>query len=432
MLTKKNARSLRILIVSTSDIGHGAGIAAYRLLAALRYSGHHVSMLVAEKRSNDPDVVALRPEPKIPLARCLFGAERLLERGLNITGLQNLYSMRARALRNHDLLAKANIVHLHNLHWHSHNFSILALPVLARIKPVVYTIHDMWPFTGHCLYAYDCQRWRTGCGNCPDLRRYMGALFDFTSFMVRLKRRLVGQSRLSVVSPSKWLHGLMAASPVFEGADLHCIPNGVDTDVFKPSLRDAARRQLGIAEGSSVILFASSHFDDTRKGGSFFLEAVKRLNKDQVEPLILLVGEGGGPPAALSGLSVRNLGYVADVHEMAAIYAASDVYVMPSLQDNLPNVVLESLACGTPVVCFDAGGLCDMVEHRRNGWLARPQDTDDLAAGINYVLGSADELGLREAAVRSIYERFTLHHAAEAHLALYRKQIASFNCGNSR
>jgi glycosyltransferase involved in cell wall biosynthesis len=422
---------MRILIVSTSDIGHGAGIAAYRLLTALQQLGHQASMLVAEKRSDDPHVVIVRPVPKNPLARCLFSVEQFLERGLNVTGLQNLYSVRARTLLRHELVAQADIIHLHNLHWHANNFSILAIPVLAGRKPVVWTIHDMWPLTGHCLYAYDCQRWRTGCGACPDLSSYMGVLFDLTSFMVGLKRRLVRCNRLSAISPSKWLHGLMAASPVFTGVDLRCIPNGVDTEVFKPSLREAARRYLGIPEGAKVILFASSHFNDTRKGGTFFVEAVKRLHLDQ-EPLILSVGQGGVAAADLGGLPVRNLGYVADAQEMADLYAASDVYVMPSLQDNLPNVVLESLACGTPVVCFDTGGLSDMVEHRRNGWLARPRDPDDLAEGIRYVLGCVEKLDLREAAVRTVHETFTLRHAAESHLAIYRERIASFHGGKYR
>jgi len=294
------------------------------------------------------------------------------------------------------------------------------LPQISLKKPLVWTIHDMWPLTGHCYNPLDCECWREGCGKCPDMKSYIRLLVDTTGFMVSIKRRVVQKSRMTVVCPSIWMKGLVEASPVFSGKDIRCIPNGIDTDLFRPFDRSALRLRWGIPESKQVILFVASQVDDPRKGYSYFLEALSRLTLPKQQLLVLTMGSGKFPAEGLSGIPVKSLGFLSDELRMAEVYALADVLVMPSLQENLPNIVLESLACGTPVVCFDNSGQKEIVKHRENGYLASLNDAADLASGIAFVLKSPyGGHHLRETARKTVVDGFSLNNMVEAHVKLY-------------
>lgn len=415
---------MRVLHVSTSDTGHGAGIAAYRLLRAQRQAGIDAVMLVSEKLSEDPAVFPVRVEPRGGIARFFFLCDLFLERGLNVLGPQNLYSVLSRALLRHPLLGEADLVHLHNLHWHSRNFSLLLPLILGRLKPVVWTFHDMWPITGHCISSRDCDRWRSGCGKCPYPRAYLGQLFDTSRLQCLMKRTLYCRADFTVVTPSRWLADRAEASGLLKRQQIHAIPNGVDTDLFRPVQKTIARRALGIKEEGQAVLFVSGFLDDPIKGYAFFEEALCRLHDAGRLPglQVLLVGRGEGGQRLKDRFLVRELGYFQDAASMALAYAAVDLYVMPSILDNFPSVVLESLACGTPVISFETGGIPEMVRHGVNGLVARNRDAEELAS---HILTAMEDHELRrrmgEEALKSIQLSFNPTLQVERYLQLYRK-----------
>jgi glycosyltransferase involved in cell wall biosynthesis len=418
---------MRIVHVSTSDTGHGAGIAAYRLLCAQREAGIDAVMLVAEKRSDDPGVICVREEPGGGISRTLFRCDLFMERVLNVLGPQNLYSVLSRALLRHELVRSADIIHLHNLHWHSRNFS-LALPfILGRQKPVVWTFHDMWPITGHCISSRDCEQWRVGCGSCPYPRAYLGQLFDTSRLQCLLKRTMYNHSNFTVVTPSRWLADKVKHSPLMKRHDVRTIPNSIARSCFRPVEKQIARELLGIREYERpAILFVSAFLDDPIKGYDYFEEALCQLHErgglQGVQ--VLLAGRGKANARLKDRYAVYELGYIDDMTRMALVYSAADLYVMPSILDNLPSVVLESMACGTPVVCFDTGGIPEMVQHGLNGLVARNRDAADLAAQIETLMGNQE---IREQvghdALRTVKNLFSPELQVQRYIALYRELL---------
>lgn len=411
---------MRPLLISTSDLGHGAGIAAYRLHQGLITACIESRMLVSDKLSADPAVNQLPPSSCSISGRTAHRLLRACEYALNQVGPQNLFSVAAFLALRHPWTDAAGVIHLHNIHWHSRNFSPLMLPILSRKKPLVWTIHDMWPLTGHCYNPIECERWREGCGRCPDLKSYIPLLVDTTAAMFRLKRNMVEKSRLVIVTPSRWMKGMVSESPIFYDKEVRCIPNGVDTHIFYPLDRATARSRLGIPMSNNVILFVASQLHDPQKGYPYFMEAIAKLNLPKKETVVLTMGGGRLPADGLSGFPIKALGYISDEAKMAEVYSAVDVQVMPSLQESQSNVVLECLACGTPVVCFDTSGPRDMVRHQNNGYLARWKDTDDLAVGIEFVLGLPEQRrSLRHEAGKTVQDSFSLEQMVQSHLSLY-------------
>lgn len=413
---------MNIIGISTSDIGHGAGIAAFRLHESLCEAGHKSTLLVAKKYSTDEATIQILPQPASIFGRYSSKARCLVERITNRVLPQNIFSYASSRLLRRPELIGADLVHVHNIHWHDSHFSPIMLQQLAQTKPLVWTIHDMWPLTGHCYYSYNCDRWRQGCGACPDLSQYIPLSIDTTARLVKIKRDIIKKiSRLVVVSPSTWLCSLAKQSVVFESVDVRCIPNGIDTQVFYPYPPQVMRAKYGIAPQRKTILFASAALQDRRKGFSLFVEAMCRARFYNENILLLVVGGGSIPEELTNRFEVKSFGYVSSSQQLAEIYSMSDLFVMPSLQDNLPSVVLESLACGTPVVCFNTGGLSDMVKHRVNGYLAALGDTMDLAVGMKFVLDSPCEvvLSLRTEAVSSVAKKYTIEKMLQGYLSLY-------------
>lgn len=416
---------MKVVLISTSDISHGAGIAAYRLHCGLLLAGIDSRMLVTEKLSQDNTVMQVPPPPSSRSAACTRRLFHMAEHALNVAGLQNVVSVATPYLMCHPWIKSADLIHLHNIHWHSRHLSLLMLPHLSRI-PMIWTLHDMWPMTGHCYYPSDCTRWINGCGKCPDLGIYPRMLIDATAMMFAIKRIVLRNTSITVVAPSEWMQHQAQLSPIFAGKQVHCIPNGVDTNVFYQRDRLSIRTGLGIKPSESAILFVSSQLDDPRKGFFQFSEALSGLRLPKERVVILTMGGGEIDSEQLSGFRVLSMGYVGDEDRMAQIYSAADLQVVSSLQDNLPNVVLESLACGTPVVCFDCGGLKDMICHRENGYLAAWKDADDLRAGIEFAINRpAGDTSLREHAVATVKTSFELEKAASVYTGLYGGLIRS-------
>jgi len=311
-----------------------------------------------------------------------------------------------------------HLIHFHNIHGYYLDISI-AKAVGKMGIPVVWTLHDAWPLTGRCAYFFECGRWRNGCGGCPDLRRYPRTYLDTSALMWRRKRRLLGGVwQPVIVTPSQWLADLVREA-CGERCRVEVIPNGIDTQLFRPRDRAAAREKLGLPVDGKVILFVAADLGDERKGARYFYESLQYLRMPGW--LAVTVGKKVEPPRLARGSAVRQLGYMRGGEAIADAYAAADLFCITSLDDNFPSTVLESIACGTPVVGFSVGGIPEQVTASCCR-LVTPRDARALGEAMTALL--TDDR-LRETMGRNCRERAVAHYdqrqCVERYIALYRE-----------
>lgn len=413
---------MRVLLLNHAErTGGGAAIAGLRLHQGLQRAGVESRLLVGAKSSDDPTVHVLPP------AR----GTRVLRKLAREVGLTELGDVAAYRVRRGPDVAWADVVHAHAVHgsW----FSYPAMSALSRTRPTVLTLHDMWPFTGHCSFSYDCERWRTGCGSCPYPETFPGVERDGTALEWRLKRRVWGRSRLVVVSPSRWLAGL-AEESLLGRFDVRVIPHGIDTSVFAPGDRDAVRARLGIPRDHTALMFAATALgrphgrELDRKGGDLLMDALLAVAPERrARTTAVLMGGGSADMAAVlrgQGYAVVDAGWVTDEGEKAGLYSAADLFVFPTRADNAPLVIVEALACGTPVVSFDVGGVGEAVRAGETGVLVPEGDVAALAAVLERAIDDLASLGATRASCRAMVER---EHpealAVDRHLSLYEELL---------
>jgi glycosyltransferase involved in cell wall biosynthesis len=415
---------MRILHLTMSDID-GAGRAAQRLHQGLERLNHHnhtcinSQMLVQSKSSDDPTTVTTKNRFHLATNRLKLN-ERLDQFPLKLYRhrMQTTFSLQwvpAQLWRD----IQAYDPDIINLHWVGHGF--LPIELLKKFnKPLIWTLHDMWAFTGGCHYSQTCDRYQQQCGKCPQLNSH--SEWDLSRWVWQRKAQNWRHLNLTVVTPSVWLKRCAIASSLFKQTPVEVIPNGIDTAVYKPIERQLARSILNLPIDRQLILFGASYANDPRKGFQCLKSALQRLSSQQHNQSVEVVIFGGSVPEVSTaiGLKVHSLGKLRDDTTLALAYAAADVFVVPSLQDNLPNTVMEALACGTPCVGFNIGGMPDMIEHQQNGYLAQPYETEDLAQGIAWVLEDqkrGDRLSQRARA--KVEQAFTLQHQAAQYFELY-------------
>ena len=376
---------MRILQLCTSDTG-GAGRAAYRLHRGLQAVGVDSQMMVQIKQCDDRAVSAAagfvdKLDAKLKIAEQLDrlplkfnSASELAEFSLNWAANRQL----PRIVRhNPDAIV---------LHWISHGF--LSIETIAKLrKPTIWTLHDMWPFTGGCHYNQECERYLLACGNCPSL--HSDSDRDLSSWVWKRKQRSWRLLDLTAVAPSRWLAECASASSLFEQIRVEVIPNGLDLAVYQPIDRQLARQRLNIASDKLTILYGAMNAMSTpRKGFELLQLALHQLGKTEWRDRIELIVFGASRPEHPLdfGFKTHYIGSLSDDIALSFVYAAADVFVAPSIQDNLPNTVLEATACGTPTVAFDIGGMPDLIDPYHTGYLAAPFDIADLVKGIVWTL----------------------------------------------
>jgi glycosyltransferase involved in cell wall biosynthesis len=364
---------LNVLHISESDGIGGSGRSAFRLHSTLRSLGLGSRMLVGRRRTEDRDVRLLK--------RSI--AWRALDRAsgelLDFLNLQYVFYPSSFGVAMDPWFRDADVVQLYNTH--GSYFSHSALPVLSRRRPVVWRLSDMWAFTGHVAYSYDCDRWKHGCGSCPYLGEYPALSRDTTAALWRWKDEVYRRSRLTIVAPSRWIERLARESPLLSRFPVRRIPNGIDLERFRPVGRDEARDRLGLPSNGPVVLFSAPDVSDRRKGGAVLNEALEHLHGEHFQLLVAGANETPAFPR-----SFRSLTHLVDEEEIALSYAAADLFVLPTLAENLPNAALESVASGTPCVSFDVGGVPDVVRHLETGYLAPLGDAEGLAQGVRTLL----------------------------------------------
>jgi glycosyltransferase involved in cell wall biosynthesis len=416
---------MKILLIAKHPTTGGAAIASSRLLEALREKKMDVSMLVQEGGNEQKGIQSTTHGIlKRWVNQYRFVLERLFflrqESSPSIRFLFSLANTGESIIRN-PLVMEADVIHLHWI-----NAGFLSLKTLGELlhsgKPVVWTFHDMWPFTGGCHYALDCREYIRECGMCPYLKKPRKG--DLSHRIWKKKENLFRDSMVNVITPSSWLQECVKASSLLYHWPVTTIHNPVNPGIFKPAERSEACRNLGLDPSKRYILFGAATMKNVLKGFNYFLEAIRVIASDagiENDVEILLFGKTRDDVVQSFPLKARNIAYVHSVRTIVDLYSAAHLFVIPSLQDNLPNTIIESMLCGTPVVGFNTGGIPGMIEHRVNGYLAEHKSSGDLAAGINWVLSSDSYAQLRAGTRDLALKRFSMERSVEMHIELYRK-----------
>lgn len=404
---------MNVLHLNQSDIAGGAAIAAFRLHQGLLAQNIDSRLLVGKAKTNNEHTA------EIPRRPCM---EKHIARICQRLGLHYLQFAGTFDIPKHGFYKRADVLNFHNLH--SGTFNYLALPSLTTAKPAVFTLHDMWSFTGHCSYSYNCDRWKTGCGQCPHPETYPRIRYDNTGLEWKLKNWAYSHSNLVIVTLSHWLTDQVRQS-VLNRFPIHYIPNGIDTNTYQPLDWEKCRSLLGIPSGKRVLMFAAQSLADPRKGGSLLLKALSDLPAAlKAETVLLTLGESSDAIAELVGMATLNLGYVSDDHEKAIAYSAADLFIFPTRADNLPLVLQESMACGTPMVSFKVGGVPDLVRPGITGYLAAPENSDDFRNGIVQLL---EDQALRDRLSQNCraiaLEEYSLELQARRYIELYQQML---------
>jgi len=402
---------MRVLVLNSRDGLGGAEYAAASLAEGLRLQDRHQVELLVGTSLSDP---ASQIRPK--------GLPGQLERGLarleQTLGLPYLWlPWSTAALQRRLATFRPEVISLHNIH--GNYLALPMLPALAASAPLVLTLHDVWPLTGHCQYPYECERWRSGCGSCPRPREYPALMLGSSGLHWRLKRSLWHTTRPTLVAPSAWLASVARHNPLAAGLPLVTIPNGIDTSLFRP--REEPRLPDRSLRSVVYCLPADPH-NRRRKGADLAVELLQRLCACPGPPLRLeLVGARDlDLPIPTERLVVRRHGFVHDRTRLASLLADSDLLLLPSRQDNLPTIALEAAACGTPCVAFDVGGCGETVLQEQTGLLVPPFDLAAFTAAVTSLLRDHDRrLALGRAARLHILSEFSLARMAERYEACF-------------
>jgi glycosyltransferase involved in cell wall biosynthesis len=459
-------RSLRVLQVSTFDIAGGAEKVAWDLFQAYRKRGVDSWLAVGRKRSFDPNIIVLPNDKSAGIWGQFCGAlgarlkplqgrapgvgrmcawlnawaspfretgRRLGIEDYNYPGTYRLLEL---------LPDKPDIVHCHNLH--GEYFDLRFLSVLSEELPTVLTLHDAWLLSGHCAHSFDCERWKTGCGHCPDITIYPAIERDGTAYNWRRKRSIYARSQLYISTPCKWLmrkveHSILDRAKV----ESKIIPYGVDLTIFRPDNKQAVRSALGIRQEAMVLLFSANGIkNNIWKDFHTLRTAVGLVGERLHDKAVLCIALGeGAPTERIGGADIHFIPFQKDPRTVASYYQAADIYVHAARVDTFPNTVLESLACGTPVVATAVGGIPEQVrsveevvgtEHHAyglgeaTGVLVPLGDANAMAVAIERLLTNNPlRHRLSENAAKDARNRFDLQRQVNEYLEWYREILQS-------
>lgn len=419
---------MNILILNTSELTGGAAVAANRLMKALHREGVEVSMLVRNRNSQDKRVVSLndgRFNRAINFIRFLF--ERVVIFLCNHLKRKPLFQV---SIANtgidvckHPLVRNADVIHLHWI-----NQGLLSLEDIKRLlalgKPVVWTMHDMWPSTAICHYAFGCEKFKDECGACPFLS---STRHKDLSNVIFNRKRFLSDSAINIVTVSSWLKRQAEASALTRSLTIDVIPNVIDTSIFKPYSKDKARAELSLPKNKRIILMGAARINDPVKGFEYLVDALRILKQSHASDdyMLLLFGGIKGDSSFLSSIPIEYVwkGSLSDPAEIAKLYAAADVTVVSSLYETFGQTIIEGMACGCPAVTFNNSGQTDIIDHLHNGYLAKYRDAEDLASGIEWVLDNSESLRLSESCVEKVRSCYSEEVVAKQYISLYKSVI---------
>jgi glycosyltransferase involved in cell wall biosynthesis len=420
---------LKVVHLNTYDGNGGAGRACIRLNQALLSQGIDSKIVVHYKFGKNPKIQTFNKNiiQKAYTAATIIAERILAKRYLKPVKTPFSFAWFGRSVINHPDVKAADIIHLH---WINHGFlNPKYIAEIAKLnKPVVWTFHDSNAFTGGCHVRYTCDNFKRECGDCPILSNPSP---DDISYRIFSEKRLAYDVlNFKVIAPSQWMQRSVESGSLMQGKSVVNIPNTLETDVFHPIGQTYAREQLGLSKDKFIFLtgFMPSR-KDMHKGTGYLMESLdllaehKGINKDQIE--LVVFGNRNDKDLPTFPFKATFLGTISDDVKLAQCYAAADAFLIPSLEDNLPYTVMESLACGTPVVAFTTGGIPDMVQHHYNGYLAEYRSSQSFTDGMEWIVNHPDKVTLREQARQTVMDKFSEQVIAQKHLKIYEQIINS-------
>ena len=412
---------MKVLILNTSSNIGGAAVAAHRLKNALLKIGVEAKMLVRDGKERDS--VSLMTHSwwgrKINLFR--FYWERLVIFLCNHFNRKELFRVSI-ANTGSDIslrkdISEADIIHLH---WINQGFlSLSDIEKLVKMgKKIVWTMHDMWACTGICHHARNCSAYTSECRNCFYLNGGNSRGKDLSTTIFYQKKRIYSNANMTFVCCSQWLKGKAQKSLLLQGKPIIAIPNPIDMSKFYPQDKKSSREYFRLPPNKELLLFGALNVTDERKGVSYLLKALNALKSSRNIGLVIF-GNIKSQIEELVPVPIFAVGYLSDEKEIACLYNAVDAFVSSSLDENLPNTLMESLACGTPCVGFRTGGIPEMIEHKKNGYVAEYGSAEDLARGIQWVLDYPDKEALSRACVEKVEKEYAEEVVARKYLECY-------------
>jgi glycosyltransferase involved in cell wall biosynthesis len=311
------------------------------------------------------------------------------------------------------------------LHWINQGFlSLKDIEKLTRLgKPIVWTMHDQWPYTGVCHYVGDCDRFTSHCFHCPQMNQ--NKQNDFSYHLFEKKKQLFQTQRFTFVGCSHWIAQQAEKNPATTPVNITNIPNAINTALYRPLDKQQCRQFFNLPSDKKLILFGACKATDKRKGVDYLISSCDLLSQRSIssELCIVVFGAKSEELSSLVKIPVINVGYIHNADQMVQLYNAVDLFLIPSLEDNLPNTIMESMACGTPCVGFDTGGIQEMIDHNVNGYVANYSDAEDLSRGIQWVLEEADYGQLSQNARKKVEECYSEVVVAKQYKELYQQML---------
>ncbi|MCF8237235.1 MAG: glycosyltransferase [Saprospiraceae bacterium] len=422
---------MKVTVLSTFDRQGGAAEAAFRHVEALRLAGVEVRMLVRTAREDVPWIAETGTgfihQKKIQFLEWTERFRFIRHAARREDWFSFSIADLGQRVTEHPWIREADIL---NPHWVQKGFlSIAELGLLSNLgKPMIWHLQDMWAFTGGCHYAGSCTHFTQSCGHCPYLKQ--PGTKDLSAAILSQKRSLWGDAPFQVSTSSKWLQQEALKSSLFQDKEVLHLPMGVNTDRYLPGDPTVARQRLGLPEDGLVFLFVAMNVQDRRKGFHLLATALARLAErvpSEIKSRITLAVLGKFDPEQRASLPFRvhPLGFRSDLQDILDAYRAANLFILPSLEDNLPNTVLEAMSCETPVVAFDSGGVPEMIEHQQNGLLAASGDADALSKALyTFVrLEAAVQQDWGQQARKSMIRQYGYPVVAAKHIAHYEKQL---------
>ena len=393
---------MNVLQINTADTKGGAGKVAYSLKNELVKMGHSSTLLVSRKYSQDNDVKLIRPDSNFR-RRALKKLTYYLANDLDLFPAEHILKMPE--------FKNADIIHCHNLH--TNYFNLRTLEKISKLKPVVWTFHDMWPLTAHCAHSFDGALNQNGFFTCPSLDIYPPIAWHNEKYLENKKSKIYTKSNFHIVTPSKWLADKVGQS-LLKDKLLTIIYNGIDTNIFKSLPKEQSRQELNLPQDKKIVLIVAKHGQSNPwKGGNHAQEIMNSYKNNSDVYFVDL----GGDENKKEG-NIETVSYINSRETLVKYYSAADVLLYPSLADNCPLVVLEALASALPVVSFDTGGIPELVEHKKTGYIAKYENTEDLKNGLEFTLGLGN--------INPI-NKFNVEKMAADYLSLYNDLIKNYN-----
>lgn len=418
---------MKVLLLSTYDSDGGAAKASSRILNEVIKNDIDASMLVRTKRTDNKNVITLNSKFRKVID---FLTPFLDHLPLKLYKNRKLHFWNVGWLWNIGLLQKINIINAEiiQLHWISEGF--VPIRLLSKLKkPIIWRLSDSWAFTGGCHVPFDCTHYERGCGNCPQLKS--GKENDLSRVTWKRKYRHWEHCNITIVAPSNWMADCVRKSALFKNRSVKVIFPGIDTKLFRPQDKEQVKTILNLDQKKRYIVFgAIKATDDINKGFKLLSEALTLLkertpNADEIE--ILVLGSSEPIEPVYLGFKCSYLGRINDEITLSLYYSVAEVFVLPSLKDNSPNTVIESLSCGVPVVAFAACGALDMVDHNINGYLAKAYSVADLCNGLDYIMNIVSKENYEQMAVnarKKILDNFDIEIIGKKYSELYKEILA--------